>query len=372
MLKLIFNTFSLQKNSLRRPTFKRVAVIIVVLPLLLLHIGWTHLFLFLDILFFPKFHLKSTEKAVFIVGVPRSGTSFLLNLMANDKANFTSFKLWELVFAPSIIQKKFWLGMAWVLDKIGFPFLQVLSFIDKLFFKKLKGIHDLGLQTFEEDELVYLYLFQSAYLMFIFPELEDIHRLLYPDNSDNLDKRVKQQQFYKSLIKRHLYVFNQNEDKYFLSKNPIHAIRLESLTTVFPEAKYLLLQRPLEKTIPSTISLNKHLYSLFCTLPIENPLRQKTIKMLIEWHQFIQNFDAKNDWQRLEIDFNNMVKSPFSEAEKIHHWLRLSLTDDYKNYLRKQVKLSESYKSQHHYKRLTKAEISLLEGRIVLFSKIKR
>jgi hypothetical protein len=64
----------------------------------------------------------------------------------------------------------------------------------------------------------------------------------------------------------------------------------------------------------------------------------------------------------LEIDFNNMVKSPFSEAEKIHHWLRLSLTDDYKNYLRKQVKFSKSYKSRHHYKRLTEAEISLLEN----------
>jgi hypothetical protein len=369
MLKLIFKAFSLQKNSLRRPTFKRIVIVSIVLPLLLLHIGWTHLFLFLDVLFFPKFHLKSTKKAVFIVGVPRSGTSFLLNLVANDEANFTAFRLWELVFAPSIIQKKFWLGLAWFLTKLGFPISRILSVVDKLFFKKLKGIHDLGLQTFEEDELVYLYLFQSVYLMFIFPELEDIHQLLYPDNLDNLTKRIQQQKFYKSLIKRHLYVFNQNENKYFLSKNPIHAVRLESLTTVFPKAKYLLLQRPLEKTIPSTISLNEYLYRIFCTLPNENPLRQQTIKMLLEWHQFIQNFDAKSDWQRLEIDFKNMVKSPFAEAEKIHDWLGLSLDEKYKNYLRKQVEFSKNYKSRHRYERLTEAEILLLEGQIILFGK---
>lgn len=385
MLRLIFRAFSLRRNSLRRPTFKRIIVVFLVLPMLFFHIAVTHLFLFLDKIFFSKFNLKSTEKAVFIVGVPRSGTSFLLNLVANNEAVFTSFRLWELVFAPSIIQKYFWLGIGWFLSKIGLPFQRFLNWLDNLFFKKMKGIHDLGLQHFEEDEMVYLYLFQSVYLMFIFPELEDIHQLLYTDNSDNLKQRIYNQTFYKSLIKRHLYVFNKNNDKYFLSKNPIHAIRLESLTTVFPKAKYLFLQRPLEKTIPSTISLNENLYRFFCTLPapvtaalaaergentidetIENnkntaakaaaTIRQKTIKMLIEWHHFIQNFDAKSDWQCLEIDFKNMVKSPFSEAEKIHDWLGLPMNENYKTYLRKQEEFSKNYKSRHTYKNLTNEE----------------
>jgi hypothetical protein len=389
MLKLIFNAFSLQKNSLRRPTFKRILVVFIVLPLLIFYVAITHLFLFLDKIFFPKFNLKSTEKAVFIVGVPRSGTSFLLNLVANDKANFTAFQLWELVLAPSIIQKYFWLGIGGFLSKVKFPFQRILSFMDKIFFKKMKGIHDLGLQHFEEDEMVYLYLFQSVYLMFIFPELEDIHQLLYTDNSDNLNKRIKQQIFYKSLIKRHLYVFNKHNDKYFLSKNPIHAIRLESLTTVFPKAKHLLLQRPLEKTIPSTISLNENLYSFFCTLPVpvaaasaaesvENTaakaaatIRQKTIKMLIEWHHFIQDFDRKSDWQRLEIDFKNMVKSPSSEAEKIHGWLALSMDENYKNYLRKQETFSKNYKSRHTYEALTDEEVLWLEAWMKTYEVLK-
>lgn len=356
MLQLISNAFSLQKNSLRRPTFKRIVVVLIVLPLLLFHVGLTHLFLFLDNIFFAKYKLKSTEKAVFIVGVPRSGTSFLLNLIANNEANFTAFRLWELFFAPSIMQKYFWLGMGHFLSKIGLPFHQVLSFMDKLFFKKMKGIHDLGLQHFEEDEFVYFYLFQSVYLMFIFPELEDIHKLLYTDNPNNLAQRVKQQNFYKSLIKRHLYVFNKNNDKYFLSKNPIHAIRLESLTRVFPNAKYLFLQRPLEKTIPSTISLNENLYRIFCSIKNENPLRKETIKMLVEWHQFIQEFDAKSDWQRLEIDFKNMVTAPSSEAEKIHNWLDRSMNEKYKEYLKTQDAFSKKYKSRHTYKDLTDEE----------------
>ncbi len=383
MLKLIFNAFSFQKNSLRRPTLKRILVVFIIVPLMILHVGLTHLFLFLDTIIFPKFRSKRVGEPVFIVGVPRSGTSFLLNLIANNKANFTSFKLWELVFAPSIIQKKFWLGFRGFLIKIGFPFHKVLGFIDRLFFKKMKGIHDLGLQAFEEDEMVYLYLFKSVYLMYIFPELEAIHQFVYPDNSDNLESRIKQQRFYKSLIKRHLYVFNKNNEKQFLSKNPIHLIRLESLTTVFPSAKHLLLQRPLEKTIPSTISLNENLYSFFCTLPVAAALaaelenenmgnndaavktaatvRQTTIKMLIEWQGYIQGFENKNDWERLEIDFEKMVKSPSSEAKKIHDWLNLSLNDAYKIYLRKQDEFSKNYESRHTYEELTGAEISALK-----------
>jgi ribosomal protein S8 len=219
--------------------------------------------------------------------------------------------------------------------------------------------------------------------MYIFPELEAIHQFVYPDNSDNLESRIKQQRFYKSLIKRHLYVFNKNNEKQFLSKNPIHLIRLESLTTVFPNAKHLLLQRPLEKTIPSTISLNENLYSFFCTLPVAAALaaelenenmgnndaavktaatvRQTTIKMLIEWQGYIQGFENKNDWERLEIDFEKMVKSPSSEAKKIHDWLNLSLNDAYKIYLRKQDEFSKNYESRHTYEELTGAEISALK-----------
>lgn len=330
---------------------------------MIIHIWITHIFLFLDTIFFPKFRSKKVENPVFIVGVPRSGTSFLLNLVANNREVFTSFKLWELVFAPSIIQKVFWLTIGKAFSVIGISTSIFFNWIDSLFFKKMQGIHDLGLQTFEEDEFVYLYLFKSVYLMFIFPELEDVHQFVYPDNSDNLKSRIKEQQFYKSLIKRHLYIFNKNNNKCFLSKNPIHPIRLESLTTVFPNAKYLLLERPLEKTIPSTISLNLNLYRYFCSIPNENPLRITTIKMLIEWHQYFQHFNQKNNkntnWQTLTIDFKNMVKTPSKEAQKIHAWLQCPMSVEYQNYLQQQDEFSKNYQSRHQYKKLTNDELKM-------------
>lgn len=357
MIRLLFNAFSWQQNSLRRPTLKRIFIILVVVPSMLLHILITRFFLWLDTIFYSDFKQKNIDKAVFIVGVPRSGTSFLLNLLANNQQAFTAFRLWELVFAPSIIQKKFWLFISRI-----FPTKAIQNFIENLFFKRMKGIHDLGLGAFEEDELLYLYDLKSVYLMFIFPELETIHQFVYPDNKDNLKERIRQQIFYKSLIKRHLYIFNKENQKYFLSKNPIHPIRLDSLTTVFPKAQYLLLQRPLEKTIASTISLNNNLYSYFCTVPNHSQhIRQRTIEMLLEWHKYVTYFNQKSDWKKLDIDFKNMVKYPSNESEKIHYWLELSIDKNYQNFLQQQDDFSKNYKSIHQYQPLTDDELQLIK-----------
>ena len=74
-----------------------------------------HLFLLLDEILFPGYRKTKVEKPVFIIGNPRSGTTFLHRIMDKDKQNFTSFQVWELIFAPSITQRK----LIWAL--IGSP-----------------------------------------------------------------------------------------------------------------------------------------------------------------------------------------------------------------------------------------------------------
>ena len=60
----------------------------------------------LDSILFRDCRNLLIREPVFIVGVPRSGTTFLHRLLARDEEQFTSMKFWEILFAPSIIQKK--------------------------------------------------------------------------------------------------------------------------------------------------------------------------------------------------------------------------------------------------------------------------
>lgn len=358
IFQLLLRSFSLKKGSLRYPTIKRIAVVFFIFPLILLHILWSQLCLLLDNLCFPNYRFQSTQKAVFIVGLPRSGTSFLLNLIAQHQSSFTSFRLWEMVFAPSIIQKLFWLKTGHFLTKIGFSTKAVIKKMDGYFFHKIKGIHQLGLHNFEEDELLLMYYFQSVYLIFLFPELEDFHQLAMPDNSQNLNKRKKLLLNYQALVQRHLYVFDKTNNRYFLSKNPMHIMRLKALTAVFPNAHYLVIQRPLEKSIASTISLNQHLYNYFCTPKVQNPLRQETIDMLFQWANFQPSFLENASWKKLDVDFKTLIKTPSTTAFTIHEWLGLNLSSTYQEFLIQQDEFSKRYKSSHTYEPLTEAEIT--------------
>lgn len=67
--------------------------------------------LLLDYLLFPDFRRVRVREPLFVVGVPRSGTTFLHRLLAGDRERFTTTALWELIFAPSITQRFF--GAGW-------------------------------------------------------------------------------------------------------------------------------------------------------------------------------------------------------------------------------------------------------------------
>ena len=43
---------------------------------------------------------------VYIIGAPRSGTTRMHKLLADDQTQFTAMRMWELFFAPALIQKK--------------------------------------------------------------------------------------------------------------------------------------------------------------------------------------------------------------------------------------------------------------------------
>ncbi len=361
LFKLWLRGFSFKKDSLRRPTFKRILIVFFVIPIIIIHIFITHIFLILDHVFFPSFKSKNADKAVFIVGFPRSGTSFLLNLLANNTQNFTAFRLWEMVFAPSIIQKIFYIFIYKLLTKIGFPVKALIQRLDRLIFGRLEGLHDMGLMEFEEDEVLFMYLFQSSYWMFIFPELEDEHGLVAPDNLQNINKRIKNIHFYKLLIKRHLYVFDKENQKYFLSKNPFYPIKLQGMTTVFPQSNYLIIQRPLEKIAPSVISFVNHIYLYFCTKQTNNPMREATIDFLIEWSLFLDQFKEKSNFLMMNIDFKELTRHPSNQAKEIHEYLACSIHADYEKFLDTQDEFSKNYVSKHRYDPLTKDELKRIE-----------
>jgi len=61
--------------------------------------------------------------------------------------------------------------------------------------------------------------------------------------------------FYKECVRRQLYM--NGGERIHLSKNPTFCGRVESLLEVFPDARFVVLYRNPQETIPSLLKLMK-------------------------------------------------------------------------------------------------------------------
>ena len=349
--ELFWRSFSLKRDSLRFPSLKRGLAVLGAWSFLSVHLSLSWLFLLLDELLFPRYRLQELGRMAFILGKPRSGTSFFLQSLSADEEQVTTFRLWELVFAPSICQKKIWIFLYQIAGNVS---EWLIRWLESFFFARMEGIHDLRWSSPEEDEFLFLYLFRSVYLWYLFPELEDRHDLL----KANSEQRIKALRFYKKCVQRHRFVFDPECSKVFIAKNPTYYTMTEGLVLAFPQAKFLHLQRPLEQTAPSTFSLNKQLLSFFTKKRVEYPLRTETLDSLLAWEiearRFVcQTVEAGSGWS---IDFRDLIQQPSRVLRLVYAFLELPVKARQQWVWTEIDKRSKQYKSRHQYPDLTARE----------------
>ena len=279
---LLLHPFSLKRNNLRFISLRRLLAVTLVFPSYIILFLINRLALLLDELIFPGYRAMRIPRAAFIIGVPRSATTFIYHRLAADEQHFHAFMLWELLFAPAVCQKYFWLAIS----RIGRPLKGLLNWIDQAVFrdKRTVKIHRTGLLMHEEDEMLFLFNLSSVFFYFFFPEVDGLESLMYHDKDLSEKTRKANFRYYRSCVQRHNFVFDRNEQRCFLSKNPTFVYKWESVAAAFPEARFIYPLRSPFDTIPSTISLMAANYARFCRLPVRYPLAEDTRNLLIDWY----------------------------------------------------------------------------------------
>lgn len=350
LFRLLPKTFSGSRTSLRYPSGKRLLRILLLFPLFTVLLLVNSLFLFLDEIFFPHYRFQKIRKSVFIVGVPRTATTFLLESLSSDRQQFTVFHLWELIFAPSIIQKYFFRGLLVVDRFIGKPFRGLAFLFDKWIFGNFRAIHNMGLGKPEEDEALLLWCFSSAYLAYFFPETKATDELLFFDGELSLKKRKRIMNFYYRCVQRHQLVFNRKSEKYFLSKNPAFASKMETVPLFFPEANVLYTLRTPLRTIPATISLNANIYKAFSKLPEKYPLRTETKNAVIRWYKMADRaLQQLPQTQYRVVPFNRITRKPETELQHIYAFLGIPVSEETARAFRVIQEKADAFKSGHSY-----------------------
>ena len=290
------------------------------------------LFLFLDNLIFFRYRKIPLTNLLFIVGVPRSGTTFLHNILSKDRHNFTCCTLIEVLLAPSIIQKLIF-KTVFHLDKlIGNPIKKIIGVLEQLIFKSFERRHKTSFNAPEEDFML-LFPYMACFLLVIPYPFDEMWDLAFLDKNYGSHIRKKVMRDYKSLIQRHMFVFGKN--KIYLSKNASFCGWIDDLRFTFPGIKFICCIRKPEESIPSILSVMNKGWNYFNYTFLEKKMYNKVLEMMEYYYDCIVKQDSKVDRYRwMVLPMIKIQKELEQTISEIYKNFRLDYIQDYGKYIK--------------------------------------
>ncbi len=293
-----------------------------------------------DEVLFRNYRRTAIREPVFIIGIPRSGTTFLQRLLGCEQ-KFTTFSTWEAIFAPSISEKYFYRALGWLTR----PFNLIFKPIRQNLFRKMDTIHKLGLQEPEEDFLLLLPILGCFLLVFLCPDSTHYWKLGYFDKNVPTWHKKLILNFYRLCLQKH--IFFHGKEKRLLSKNPSCTSWSASLLNYFPDARLIACTRSPQEAVPSQLSAMGSAMKLLGSGLLSENTRNKLIELLYNYYFELGNIQQNNrvyilPMTVLQIDLkvtlldilNFLAFQPSS-----NFILSLELADEN----------SRAYKSSHHY-----------------------
>jgi hypothetical protein len=275
--------------------------------------------------------------------------------MAQLKDKYTCVKLWEIIFAPSILQKYCSIGIFKMDAYLGSPLKKSVCFFENLLIGKFKKIHVIGLELPEEDEGFLIWNLSSLYLSFFYCDSDFFKSFYQFDRSMDATSKKRIMKTYSNYIKRHNFVFNRHGERQFLSKNPLMMNKIASLHGIFPDAQLININRDLADTIPSTLALNRSICSAFTSIKTNERVETQTIEQLIAWYDLA--FESLKTYfpnSHIKVDFKKLIQQDKVEIQRISDFLSVPF-----HQLVFPVNVGgRKHKNNNPYERLSKEELA--------------
>lgn len=303
----------------------------------------------LDNLFYPGYRKTEIKPPVFIIGMFRTATTLCQNLMNSDTHHFTYFKFYELLFAPSIIQKKL-VNLIIKLDKrMNGAIYKIASRIDRLMFLTLENHHPMRLLTMEEDHFMFCNTLTAPALWMLAPRIFKQYTVL-KRYDDQMPERIRKFDmfFYKACIRRHLYVYGRG--RRYLSKSPPNSIRIRTLQTTFPGCQFVyMLRNPLYVTASSTSLFAQFRKMLLLSTDIKY-MTTVSLEMTDLFYKYplLECSDLKGKTLFI-ITFNELIGDSHNTIHKLYDNLGIDITDEFERFLLNSKTLVAQHKTKNKY-----------------------
>lgn len=320
-------------------TLRNLALLCLGLPIsmVFLHVHW--LFLLIDeVLFFGYRHV-SVDKPVFVLGVPRSGTTFLQRTLSQDP-QFTTTTLEECLLTPSISQRY----IARAIKQLCAPLVKILPNKRSKFSRKMESVHPLGMAEAEEDFLLLLPVLSCFIQMVVFPNHAKTWHLAYFDQQLSDWQRRAIIEFYYRLVQRHLYYHGR--DKIYLSKNPSFTSLVESLKLRFPGATVIACVRTPKEAVPSQLRSLEPAFELLGH-DINEPLFVRRVSsMLAHYYSEIERW-SRDDDTLFVLQITELNTQLFVCLSNLYRAAGLTMSGEIQAEFERLAEQNKSFRSQH-------------------------
>ncbi|MFD2111476.1 sulfotransferase [Thiorhodococcus fuscus] len=345
-IRLVFRTF-IPKAGDPRPSTRRLMVMAGFIPLFALAQGIHWLGFLLDEILFPGYRKIPVREPLFVLGVPRSGTTHLHRVLAED-ARYTTFSTWECLFALSITARRFWLGVGWLDARVGGFGKRLLDWLEKHLFGGLEDVHSMRLSDPEEDYFVFMPMLACFILILPFPNSDLLWRMGTFDRDMPTRERERLLDFYRSCLKRHLYV--HGTERTFLSKNAAFAPLAGALAEHFEDARFIVCLREPERTLPSQLSSIASGATLFGTHSVAPWLNDRLTEQLGFYYRNLERvFSPMPESRCVWVNMQSLKGTLPSTIERIYACMGFEMTTAYRTSLQRQATQAKRYRSTHSY-----------------------
>lgn len=260
----------------------------------------------------PEILKVKVESPVFIIGLPRTGTTFLHQLMSAEPSNRAILSS-EMIFVPE--KQSNWNGSPSFRKWLGTSFMLRMLYN---FSPKLASMHWVEANSPEECDQIILGSFCSYY----FEMLGGVPRYAkWLSNQDFLDAYTYHKQ-YLQLLQWY------RPGKRFLLKAPFHLFNLPSIMSTYPDAKLIFTYRDPINVVPSWCSLATVLQGLthdsvdLCALGSHwsEKFAKGFEQMIVERKSIPEN-------QVFDVDYRKSTKEPIDLVSKIYSHFGFELNE---------------------------------------------
>ncbi len=298
--------------------------------------------LWLDHLFFPGFKKAKLDRPVFIIGTPRSGTTFLHRFL-EEHWSLACFQVWQMIM-PSITGQK-----------LLRPFIKPLARFNPAR-HHASHAHETGLDAVETDDALLSVRFIDGFFLYAwFLAWDDReHPRIFETLEPDAPEVHRDLSFYTTCLKRNIHGSGKER---VLGKPFVGTMRIESMLHYFPDARFIYLVRDPTAVIPSGLSLlNKLSDAQRGTGKLPADVRQRYFDRLYEgeklfYSKFHEAYTSGRipDENLLVVRFPDMMEKFEDVMDAISTFADLPIDDELRATIHETAEGQRAHKSKHKY-----------------------